>query len=176
MKKFVAKNGEVFIFRVPRQNDEKACLEFINELIDEGAPIALDRKITLREERMWLKRQIWEIREKRLIMLIAERNGEIVAICEARRKTGRIRHVADFGISVRKKCRGMGVGEAIAGEVLMRAKRAGIKIVRLCVFERNKPAINLYRKLGFVEEAVLKGEVREGMKFKNAILMSLYFS
>ena len=73
MKKFVAKNGEVFIFRVPRQNDEKACLEFINELIDEGAPIALDRKITLREERMWLKRQIWEIREKRLIMLIAER-------------------------------------------------------------------------------------------------------
>ena len=25
-------------------------------------------------------------------------------------------------------------------------------------------------------EAVLKGEVREGMKFKNAILMSLYFS
>jgi len=174
MRKFVAKDGSEFIIREPKIGDAKACLEYINELVEEGAPININKKATLRAEREWLRRQIDEIKRGRNIMLVAEKNGEIVSICELRRRTYRMSHVANFGIGVKRKYRRMGIAEAISREVLRKAKKAGIKIVRSCVFEDNEPSKAFHRKLGFVQEAVLRDEIKEGEKYKNGILMSLY--
>ena len=174
MPKFVTKDRNTFIFREPKIGDAKACLDYINELVKEDAPININKKATLREERAWLKRQIDEIKRGRNIMLVAEKNGEIVSVCELRRRTYRMSHVANFGIGVKRKYRRLGIAEAISREVLKRAKEEGIEIVRSCVLEGNEPSMALHRKLGFVRDAILKDEIKHDGKYKNGFLMSLY--
>jgi len=174
MLKFVAKDRSEFIFRQPKMGDAKACLDYINELVKEGAPININKRVTLKAERAWLRWQIDEIKRGRVIMLVAERSGEIVSICELRRRTYKMSHVANFGIGVKRKYRRLGIAETISREVLRGAERGGIKIVRSCVFEDNEPSRALHRKLGFVREAVLKDEIEDNGEYKDAIMMSLY--
>lgn len=131
MQKFVAKDGSTFIFREPKMEDVKGCLEYINELVREGAHIIIDREVTLREERAWLKEQIAKLKKGQIIMLVAEKDGEIVPICELVRRRYRMAHIADLGISAKKKYRRVGIAEAIFREVLSRAEKKGIEVVRL---------------------------------------------
>jgi signal peptidase I len=59
-----------------------------------------------------------------------------------------------FGLMVRVKVRGMGIGEALCRQVIDRAKADGLKELFLLVYDDNPPAINLYRRLGF-EQTIL---------------------
>lgn len=174
MRKFIAKNNEEFVFREPKKSDAHAYLEYLNDLVDEGAPINLERKQTLGGVETSLKERVDKIKRGQVIGFIAEKNGKIISICEVKRRTGRMSHVADLGVAVSKKYRRIGIGWAISSEVLSRAKEKGVEIVRLEVLEDNIPATTLYRKLGFVKETVLKDEIKEGDKYKNCVLMSLY--
>jgi len=174
MLEFVAKDGSTFTLREPKMGDAKACLDYVNELVREGAPININKRVTLKAEQAWLRRQIDEIKRGRNIMLVAEKSGEIVSVCELRRRTYRMSHIANFGIGVKRKYRRLGIAEAISREALRRAERKGIEIIRSCVFEDNEPSKALHRKLGFVRETVLRDEIKEGEKYKNGILMSLY--
>jgi ribosomal-protein-alanine N-acetyltransferase len=174
MLKFVAKDGSEFIIREPKIGDAKSCLDYINALVVEGAPIIITKVTTLKEERKWLRRQIEDIKKKRNVTLIAEKNGEIVSICQLWRRTYRMSHVADFGIGVKRKYRRIGIADAISREVIKRGKEKGIEIVRSWVFEDNEPSKALHKKLGFVRDAILKDEIKYGRNYKDAFLMSLY--
>lgn len=48
--------------------------------------------------------------------------------------------------------RGRGLGRAVVGEVLRRARQAGVRRVVLGVDERNAPALRLYRAVGFLDD------------------------
>lgn len=48
--------------------------------------------------------------------------------------------------------RGVGLGRAVVGEVLRRARQAGVRRVVLAVDERNAPALRLYRAAGFLDD------------------------
>jgi RimJ/RimL family protein N-acetyltransferase len=68
----------------------------------------------------------------------------------------RTRHRARLGISVQAPYRGIGVGEALLTALLdWAAAEPELERIELSVFAHNQRAINLYRKLGFVEEARL---------------------
>jgi RimJ/RimL family protein N-acetyltransferase len=172
--KFVGRDGREFIIRQPKIGDANAFTDYINELVAEGAPINIDKRLTLKAERAWLRRQIDDIKRGQIIILVAEKMGEIVSTCELRRKTYKMSHVANFGIGVKRKYRRLGVAEAISREVLRRAEKGGIKIVRSLVFEDNEPSKALHKKLGFVREGVLKDEIEDRGEYKDAIMMSLY--
>lgn len=174
MLKFVAKDGSMITLREPKINDAKACLSFINDLIKEGAPILRDKKVTLAEERAWLRNQMKAIEDGEVIMLIAEKNGEVIATCEVKKRKYKMAHIANFGIAVLRKYRRMRIGETISREVLKRAKKSKIEIIKLSVFKDNEPAKALYRKLGFAEEAILRNEIKVGKNYKDLIRMSLY--
>ena len=174
MLKFVTKDKTVITFRKPKIGDAKALLNFINDLVEEGAQILRDKKVTLTEERAWLDDQIKTIGNGKLILLIAEKNGKIIATCEVRKRKSKMAHIADFGVAVRKEYRKKGIGETISRWVLKEAKRSKIEIIKLKVFEDNEPAKALYRKLGFAEEATLRNEIKVGKNYKDCILMSLY--
>lgn len=174
MQKFVAKDGSEFVLREPKIGDAKSSLDYINELVREGAPIIIDKVTTLEEERKWLRRQIEDIKKKQNVTLVAEKNGEIVSICQLWRRPYRMSHIADFGISVKKKYRGIGIAEKISHEVFRIANDKGIEIVRSWVFEDNEPSKALLKKLGFVRDAILKDEIKDGIDYKDAFLMSLY--
>jgi signal peptidase I len=71
-----------------------------------------------------------------------------------------------FGLMVRVKARGMGIGEALCKQAVDRAKADGIKELFLLVYDDNPPAINLYCKLGFkrTEFPALKAQLDDEFK------------
>ncbi|MCM1299983.1 MAG: GNAT family N-acetyltransferase [Firmicutes bacterium] len=63
----------------------------------------------------------------------------------------KIRHRAEFGISVAKEFWGLGIGQAMTAACIECAKAAGYKQLELEVVAENSIAISLYKKNGFVE-------------------------
>ena len=83
------------------------------------------------------------------IQLLAKVNGEIIGTASLNRKPNRMRHRAEFGISLKKAWWGCGAATLLAEGVLAFAREAGIEQVNLEVRSDNRRAIALYEKLGF---------------------------
>ena len=63
----------------------------------------------------------------------------------------KVRHRAEFGISLLKKYWGLGIGRALTEACIKCAKEAGYAQLELTVVAENKRAIALYESVGFVE-------------------------
>ena len=63
----------------------------------------------------------------------------------------KLRHRADFGISIDKDYWGLGIGRALTEACIECARAAGYTQLELNVLAENERAISMYRKAGFVE-------------------------
>ncbi|MDD6021242.1 MAG: GNAT family N-acetyltransferase [Oscillospiraceae bacterium] len=63
----------------------------------------------------------------------------------------KVRHRADFGISVDKQFWGLGIGSELMNACIECARKAGYVQLELNVVAENEKAISLYKKAGFVE-------------------------
>jgi len=152
----------------------KEFLDYINSLIEEDAKILFNKKLTLKEEKEWLKNALKGIRKRKKIVCLAEEKGKIVGISSVEMKDHRQSHVGEFGISVRKGYRGIGLGKYLMKTTLKLAKkRLKPKIVRLWVFENNKIAQNLYKKFGFKKVAKIPKQLQYKGKLISEIVMVL---
>ena len=68
----------------------------------------------------------------------------------------RLAHKVEFGVCVVSEFWGYGIGKNLLQESVSWADSNGIKKVTLSVLETNDNAINLYKRLGFKIEGVLK--------------------
>ena len=69
-------------------------------------------------------------------------------------------------MNVRTRYRGIGVGEGMMRMALESASNEGARKVNLFVFECNKPALNLYKKMGFMQASIYKPNDQFERKFK----------
>ncbi|MGC8645619.1 MAG: GNAT family N-acetyltransferase [Thermoplasmata archaeon] len=106
------------------------------------------------------------------VAVVAEEDGKAVGLCEARRiRPGtELSHVATVGISLRKDYRGRGLGKAMM-HLLIDRSRGKFEILRLEVFTVNRAAIDLYRKLGFVEYGMMPRAIKRGSRYYDELLM-----
>ena len=63
----------------------------------------------------------------------------------------KVKHRADFGISVLKEYWGLGIGRSLTKACIECAKTAGYKQLELSVVADNERAVSMYKKEGFVE-------------------------
>lgn len=70
---------------------------------------------------------------------------------EAIGKIYKVRHRAEFGISVAKEFWGLGIGQALLASCIECAKVAGYIQLELNVVNENDRALSMYKKAGFVE-------------------------
>ena len=70
---------------------------------------------------------------------------------EAVGRNYKVKHRAEFGISVLKEYWGLGLGKALTKACIQCAKEAGYAQLELNVVAENEVAISLYKSLGFVE-------------------------
>ena len=63
----------------------------------------------------------------------------------------KLRHRADFGISILREYWGQGIGAALTGACIDCAKEAGFRQLELEVVGDNENAVRLYKRYGFVE-------------------------
>ena len=87
------------------------------------------------------------------IEIIAVADGRVVATAgvDAVGTRDKLRHRAEFGVSVLRAYWGLGLGRALTEACIQCAKEAGYEQLELTVVAENERAIALYRKAGFVE-------------------------
>ena len=87
------------------------------------------------------------------IEILAEIKGKVVGTAGIERVGDKckVRHRAEFGISVDKRYWGLGIGRALTQACIACAKRAGYAQLELAVVAENEKAIALYESAGFVE-------------------------
>ncbi|MEM1540353.1 MAG: GNAT family N-acetyltransferase [Candidatus Bathyarchaeia archaeon] len=83
--------------------------------------------------------------------MAAEVDGHLVANSEIIRGTGYSRHMGFIGIAIKEGFRNIGIGTEMMKTLEEYARKMGLNVLALSVFANNQPAINLYRKIGFVE-------------------------
>ena len=109
-------------------------------------------KVGAKEEMDFLKGVLKRQKDKTGIYLIAEHNNKIIGSADVDLFERRGKHIGDFGIRIVEGYRGMGLGKFLMAEVIKQAiqkLKPTPKIIRLEAFINNKPAISLYKKMGF---------------------------
>lgn len=156
MKKIKKFKDKKVTIRFLEQADIKKAEKFkkyINELVDDDtALIKIKNRKSLKEEREWIKEQLKKIKKHQAVMFIVEYDGEIIGTAAVFLKPESQDHIGEFGITVLKDYRSMGLGKYLMKEILKLAEKElkpKPRIIRLGVFSTNKVAISLYEKFGF---------------------------
>jgi|SRR6185436_16434407 ribosomal protein S18 acetylase RimI-like enzyme len=84
-------------------------------------------------------------------------------------------HSGVLGLGVRAGYRGMGIGKALLGETLRRARAAGLTRIELTVRESNQEALALYQDVGFEIEGTQRKAILLDGAYENLIGMALLF-
>ncbi|MDM5451999.1 GNAT family N-acetyltransferase [Peribacillus simplex] len=147
-------NSLIYMIRTGELKDAEAILDVQYSVISEGEYfIALSDEFnkTPEQQRDWIRRLLENERET---IIVAEINGEVIGwIGFQSENRRRMSHKGSFGIMIREKFRGMGIGKKLVKALLEWAEaNPFIEKVSLGVFSTNHRAISLYKSMGFVEE------------------------
>ncbi len=175
---FATTDGRRVTLRPLLRRDLPAVLAFANSMVDEKRVnrdlglVAFDRRMTLNEERGFLDGIISGRRRKEGLSIAAFDGSKLVGHCDVRRRMADdVKHAGTLGITVLRGYRGVGIGEMLLSEALGEAERIGIWLVQLTVFSKNRPAIGLYRKMGFRKVGIIPGKMmRDGTPLDEMIM------
>lgn len=140
--------------RPVRVEDAEAVLSIQREVVGEKdyfIAVSEEFNKTTKEHQEWIQKIIEHERET---MFVAEIKGKVVGwIAFKSQERKRMHHTGSFAIMLQKDCRNKGIGKLLIHELLHWAEEHPIiEKVSLGTFSTNTRAIELYKKLGFVEE------------------------
>ena len=149
----VMKNGEEAHLRNAVESDGAAVVQNFNLTHEET-----DFLLTYPEENSMDAKQEGEFLQKKAdsdneIEIIALVDGKVAGTAgiDAIGTKYKLKHRAEFGISVAREYWGLGLGTALTNACIKCAKEAGYEQLELDAVADNKQAISLYEKAGFVE-------------------------
>ncbi len=170
---FSSRDGRNVVLRTPTWNDLDDLLALINSLVEEGANILIDERITREEEIDWLSKTLTLLEKDEAFYVVAEVNGKVISNSELRwRKTGHDRHVGSIGIIIVDGFRGLGIGTEMMRALIEQARKTGLKVLTLSVYANNEPAKHLYKKVGFTEVGRIPRKFLKDGKYIDEILMT----
>lgn len=142
------------IIRTARIEDAEAVLDIQREVVTEKdyfIAVAEEFNKTTEEHQEWIQKIFDHERET---MLVAEVDNQVVGwIVFRSQERKRMHHTGSFAIMLQKNYRNQGIGKLLIHELLSWAEQHPvIEKVSLGTFSTNTRAIELYKKLGFVEE------------------------
>ncbi|MHB8841125.1 MAG: GNAT family N-acetyltransferase [Candidatus Aquicultor sp.] len=148
--------GKEFVIRrlqEGRSNRPRKFLKFINDIVADSEAMILTRsKQTVDDERAWLQGSMIAVKSARMVVLVAEADDAIVGLASVGNRAERADHVADFGISVKRGYRGIGLGSALLTRAIDAARTDLLPrpvMIRLSAFNANEKALSLYERHGF---------------------------
>ena len=170
---FTTKEGRKGLVRPARPGDAKGCLAVVWEATNERPRTLMTSPEEFWSARQWRKnRRDWD---EDGVWLVAEVDGRIAASlgCERGRRP-RERHLCEFGITVGRAYRGIGVGRAVIETLEVWAREVGVEKIMLRVFDTNTRARALYERMGYVSEGVERRAVRFPDEYIDAIRMAKF--
>ena len=147
------KDGRDCVLRNGTEADGEAALanfKLTHEQTDYLLSYPDESSMTAEQEAAFLKAKTESENE---IEIMAEVGGKTVGLAGISSLGNRekVRHRADFGISVDKEYWGLGIGRALTDACIECARKAGYVQMELTAVAENAHALALYRSEGFVE-------------------------
>jgi RimJ/RimL family protein N-acetyltransferase len=174
LQELSVKDGRKVVLRTPRWEDLGDLLELINSLVDEGAEISRDEKVSKEEEIDWLSRLLALLERGKTFFLVAEVDGGVIASSDINRQTGYQKHVGVVGIVIKRGFRELGIGTTMMRVLIEQAEKMDMKVLTLTAFASNKRAIHVYEKVGFVQTGLIpKKHLKEGKYIDEVIMTKL---
>ncbi|MBV7276560.1 GNAT family N-acetyltransferase [Clostridiaceae bacterium UIB06] len=174
MKELIV-NKEKITIRKAKESDAEVLIEYLNIIGGQSNDLTFGEGEfgrTVEAEREFIKNAL---EKNNALFIIAEVDGKVVGnlnFSGGPRK--RIAHVGEFGVSVLKEYWGNRIGEELIRYLIDWSKNSKIiKKINLRVRTENKRGIGLYKKLGFLEEGVLKRDYLIDGEFYDSLLMGL---
>ena len=156
------------------KEDAKKFQRFINTLTKEKTYLLVDKPVTLKEEKQWLKDQIQSQKKGQQIYIKALVSGHLIGDCFAKPGFGRNKGNINLGIAISKHWRGKGLGKIMLNElILLSEKKWHPKNIFLHVVSENKNALSVYESLGFKKVARLPKWFNYYGKFLDEIILIL---
>lgn len=147
------KNGEKALIRNGDESDGAAAFE-VFDLTHEETDYLLsypdENSLDADKEAQYLKDKTQSPDEIELVAIVG---GKLVGIAgiEAVGNKYKVKHRAEFGISVLKEYWGLGLGKELTKACIQCARDAGYSQLELNVVAENDKALSLYKSLGFEE-------------------------
>ncbi|MCY6483808.1 GNAT family protein [Clostridium aestuarii] len=174
MKEIKVKDEKIII-RKANKADAKALIEYLNVIGGESdfltfAAGEFGRNVY--EEEEFIENAL---KKENALFIIAEIHGKVVGNLNfSGGPRERNAHVGEFGVSVLKEYWGNGIGEELIKYLITWSKDSGIiRKINLRVRTDNALGIKLYKKLGFLEEGIVKRDFLINGKFYDSLLMGL---
>lgn len=152
-QKIVLKNGKEALIRNGNASDGLAVYEVFNlthAQTDYLLSYPDENSFDPEQEARFLEEKAESQNETELIAIIDGKVAGTAGI-EAVGNKYKVKHRAEFGISVLKEYWGLGLGKALAKACIRCANNAGYDQLELNVVADNDRALSLYRSLGFEE-------------------------
>lgn len=152
-KDITLKNGLKCCLRNAAENDGQAVYDNFNlthSQTDYLLSYPDENSFDAVQEREFLKKKLESENE---IEIIAVVNNTVIGTAgiEAVGSKYKVRHRAEFGISVAEEFWGLGIGSSLMNACIECAKNAGYIQLELNVVAENTRAISMYEKAGFIE-------------------------
>ncbi len=147
------KNGRECCIRNGTEQDGQAVLDNFNLTHGETDYLLSypdENSFDVTQESLFLKEKAESENE---IQLVAVVDGAVMGTAgiEAISAKYKVRHRAEFGVSVAKDFWGLGIGQALMEACVECARAAGYIQLELNVVAENTRAVSMYQKAGFVE-------------------------
>jgi RimJ/RimL family protein N-acetyltransferase len=171
--KRVLNSGATLMIRSAREDDAEMCLDYLRMVAGESDFLSFgvgELAVTIEEERNVIAKAR---QSDNSIILIAEVEREMAGLANFQGGSKpRDRHTGELGITVAKKYWGHGIGrELMIALIEWAGKNPLIHKMNLRARADNERAIELYCKLGFIEEGVITQDMLIDGVFYDCIIM-----
>jgi L-amino acid N-acyltransferase YncA len=152
------RDGTSLTVRPVKRGDQPALLGFYREMPQEDRLFLKDDVTT----ESWADRFIRRIERGEALSLVAEKDGAILAEATLYRpRHGWSAHVGELRVAVARSHRRRGLATSLAGILVKLATDQGADKIVVEVVENQVAALRTFVKLGFQQEAVLRGHVKD---------------
>ncbi len=151
-------DGTELVLKAMNKQDERILMDFFEDLYDSDRQYLRNDVSNYRVVREWFN----NLNYNRVFPLLAVHEGRIVANATLHRKPfGWMRHVGEIRIVVSPSFRKRGLARVMFTELIHTAEEAGLEKLIAEMAVTQVGAIEVFRKMGFKDEAVLKDYIRD---------------
>lgn len=167
------RNGREVVLRNAELSDAEDLIRYLKITTAETPYLIREPEevtLTVEQEKVFLQSVI---DDERSLLLIATVDGKHVGNCSLMSvgRYKRYRHRCDVAIALYQEYCGTGIGSLMLNTIFEIAKENGYEQAELEVIAENKNAIELYKKLGFVEY----GRFPDNMKYADNTYVDAYW-
>jgi len=167
-KEVQIKDGSTVELRPFEKKDTDALFAFFAKL-PESDRLFLKENVT---DPAVIERWAIELNYERVFPILAWKGSEIVADATLHKNLGGwMKHVGTIRIVTAKEYQRKGLGSVLANELFLHALKSGLEKIVAEMMETQQGAKKVFEKLGFTQEAVLRGHVRDQIGVRHDLLV-----